>query len=154
MGCDIHSHAERKNVRGEWEKIDGLEPFDMRNYSVFAFLAGVRNYSAIEPIAQPRGVPEDASQKVAEDYKDWDSDAHSASWLSVKELEDFDYGTPCEDRRATRQIAPHGFYGAFTVDPGEGVQTTVREFLGEGFFEELRQLTESGAERIIFWFDN
>lgn len=28
MGCDIHSNAERKNESGQWEKIEGLHPFD------------------------------------------------------------------------------------------------------------------------------
>lgn len=60
MGCDIHVNVEIKN-NGLWEKSNqeifslddfdkkfyrknkGIVPFDWRSYSMFAFLAGVRN---------------------------------------------------------------------------------------------------------------
>lgn len=154
MGCDIHSHAERKNESGAWEKITDLEPFDWRSYGMFGFLAGVRNYSDVPPIAERRGVPTDASREVAEDYERWDSDAHSASWLSVAELLAFNYDAPCENRRVMRQVGPNHYNGGCTCNPGEGEQTTFREFLGEGFFEELRKLQAADVERVVFWFDN
>lgn len=154
MGCDIHSHAERKNASGAWEKIDGLEPFDWRAYGMFRFLAGVRNYSNVPQIAERRGFPEDASKAVAANYESWGDDARSASWLTAEELLAFNYDAPCEDRRVTRQLGPNHWSGGCTCAPGEGQQTTFREFLGEGFFEELRKLQEAGAERVVFWFDN
>jgi hypothetical protein len=43
---------------------------------------------------------------------------------------------------------------ALTCDLGEGKQETLREFLGEGFFEDLQTLKECGVERIVFAFDN
>lgn len=154
MGCDIHSHAERKNERGEWEKIADIEPFNWRSYGMFGFLAGVRNYSDVPPLAEQRGMPADASRDVAENYDGWGSDAHSASWLTVAELLAFNYDAPCEDRRVTRQVGPNHYNGGCTCNPGEGEQTTFREFLGDGFFEELRKLQAAGAERVVFWFDN
>ncbi len=154
MGCDIHSHAERKNSSGAWEKIADLEPFDWRAYGMFGFLAGVRNYSDVPQIAEQRGFPEDASSDVAAEYESWDMDAHSASWLTVAELLAFDYDAPCENRRVTRQLGPNLYSGGCTCAPGEGQQTTFREFLGDDFFEELRKLQEAGAERVVFWFDN
>jgi hypothetical protein len=154
MGCDIHIHAERKTSSGGYERIPDLEPFGDRRYGTFGFLAGVRNYSGIQPIAEPRGIPEDISSDVATDYNDWGFDAHSASWLSVDELVPYNYDQTIEDRRMTRQIAPNLWDGGCTAEPGEGKATTLREFLGEGFFEDIEKLKSSGADRIVFWFDN
>lgn len=154
MGCDIHSYAERKNADGQWEMVPDLRPFDSRNYGVFGFLAGVRNYSALTPISDPRGFPPDANARVAADYESWSTDAHSASWLSVDELAAFDYDAICEDRRVTRQISPNHYDGGCTCYPGEGKKQTYREFLGGWFFDDLKKLQEAGAERVVFWFDN
>jgi hypothetical protein len=154
MGCDIHSFAERKNAAGEWQWVPGLEPFGDRSYGTFGWLADVRNYSAIPPIAEQRGFPGDASPEVAEDYDAWGGDAHSPSWLTVAELLSFDYEAVCEDRRTTKQLGPNFWTGAATCEEGEGARQTYREFLGARFFEDLRALQEAGAERIVFWFDN
>lgn len=153
MGCDIHSHAEKRTELG-YEKIAGLEPFDWRAYGMFGFLANVRNYSEVPPIAEQRGIPSDVSAEVANDYKGWDMDAHSASWLSVEELAAFNYDAPMEDRRVTRQTGPNSWDGGCTAEPGGGEKTTFREFLGEGFFKEIQKLKDAGADRIVFWFDN
>lgn len=153
MGCDIHSHAERKE-QGKWEKIDNIEPFRIRAYSVFGFLADVRNYSAVSPISQPRGIPPDVSRAVAEDYDKWAGDVHTPSWLSVAELVGVDYEIQIEDLRVTRQVGPNHWHGGCTGEPGEGELTTLREFLGSDFFVDLQELQDVGAERIIFWFDN
>ncbi len=153
MGCDIHSFAEKKNAQGQWEVIPDFEPFEDRNYALFGWLADVRNYSGLTPIAERRGIPEDASFEVKDDYEAWDCDAHSASWLSIEELLAFDYDASCEDRRVTRQTS-YGWDGGCTCEPGEGRQTTYREMFGQDFFNDLDKLKELGAERIIFWFDN
>jgi hypothetical protein len=154
MGCDIHSHAERKNARDEWEIINDFKPFEWRRYGLFGFLADVRNYSRVPPIAERRGIPDDSSLYVAEDYEDEGEDAHSASWLLVSELMSFNYDACFEDRRETRELEPNLRSSACTSSPGSGRKTTYREFLGEDFFDELRNIQSSGAERIIFWFDN
>jgi hypothetical protein len=154
MGCDIHTHAECRDSAGKWVKIPGLTPFDWRSYGLYGWLADVRNYSAIPPVAERRGVPDDASAEVKEDYESWDCDAHSASWLSMAELLAFDYDAKCEDRRCTRQLGPNYWSGGETCEPGEGQVQTYREFLGEDFFKELDALKDAGAERVVFWFDN
>jgi hypothetical protein len=151
MGCDIHSQAERR-VDGKWTRIEGLEPFDWRSYGMYGFLANVRNYSDVTPISEARGLPVDADY-VAEESEHWLGD-HSFSWLSLNELLAFDYDQPMEDRRVSEQIAPNVWSGAGTAQPGGGKQTTYRDFLGEGFFEELEKLKTVGAERIVFGFDS
>lgn len=148
MGCDIHMQAERK-VDGKWQIVPG-NFFDWRGYNVFAFLAGVRNYSAITPIAAPRGLPDDAV--MANDGDDLGD--HSFSWLSMDELLAFDYGACTEDRRVMVQTGPNSWNGGATAEPGGGKTTTYREYLMEGFFEELEKLKAAGADRIVFGFDS
>lgn len=152
MGCDIHAHAE-KQVDGRWEKLP-IDVFDCRSYGLFGFLADIRNYSAVPPIAEPRGFPTDASAGTVEDYEDWGADAHTPSWLTLAELLAFDYDRKMEDRRVTRQVGPNAWDGGCTAQPGEGEGTTYRKFLGEWFFKELDRYKEAGAERLVFWFDN
>lgn len=53
-----------------------------RNYSLFAILAGMRNEYQATPIAEPRGLPINASRTVT-DHHSWD---HSASWLLLSEV--------------------------------------------------------------------
>lgn len=147
MGCDIHSYAE-KRVNGKWQRVD-VTPFDWRSYGMYGFLAGVRNYSDVPPLAGRRGLPGDASQEVAGEHEHWGGDAHSASWLSVEELSVFDYDAAVEDRRITVNND-----GGCTAKPGGGKMTTWREFLGPDFFRDLAALKDAGAERVVFWFDN
>jgi len=113
MGTDIHFYVERRNGKGwvscdQWAE-DECEPgrksvpygkhfYSSRSYDTFAILAGVRNGrgfagvdtgDGFEPIAEPRGLPEDMSPELraeADDYMD-----HTPSWLTVKELMDYDW---------------------------------------------------------------
>lgn len=146
MGCDIHTYAQKK-VNDKWETIPYV-PFDWRSYGMFAFLADVRNYSRVIPISEQRGLPEDFDGDLDPSFY------HSHSWLTVTELLEFDYDQNMEDRRVARMIGPNVFSGGETADPGDGLMTTYREFLGEAFFEDLQHLQEIGAERIVFAFDN
>ena len=152
MACDIHSFAEKKTDQG-W-RFTGLRPFEWSWYGLFGFLADVRNYSAVPPIAERRGFPENASDAVHEEYSNWGDDAHSASWLTVQELSEFDYDALMEDRRVTIQFPEGHQNSGLTCEPGEGRTMTCREFLGVAFFDELERLKSSGAERIVFWFDD
>jgi hypothetical protein len=151
MGCDIHSFAE---VRGKgsknWKKVTdhfsldnydkersqkdkGDNPFYWQDYKVFAFLAGVRNYTNLQPISKPKGLPMSVDCYILKEYKKWFDDAHNASYLTLKELMDFDYN----------QIASNS--------------NTYKDVLGSCFFEhleELKLLGEPENVRIVFWFDN
>lgn len=163
MGCDIHSFAEVRR-EGKWERVydkifqDGdekiAEPFSWRSYGMFGFLAGVRNYSRSPVIVEPRGLPIDSEYlnqvsvyrgnatkrtDIEEDY-----DYHSKSHIYLHELLTYDYDQVFEDRRG--------------IEEGrQGPTQTVREFLMEGFFEEIEVLQTLGPPayvRIVFWFDN
>jgi hypothetical protein len=155
MGCDIHSYVEQK-IGNRWEDIE-FHPFRDRDYSVFAFMVGVRNYSDVTPLAQPRGLPEDMAFMTKSAYQDWKADAHSMSWLSLKEMAEFDYEAEMEDRRITVQTGPNSWDGGRTSEPGGGKTQTWREFLPNQYFRDLEMLKAAGAPesiRVVFWFDN
>lgn len=103
MGCDIHIYVERK-IRGKWCDCDyfvknhssiyssefiRIETLGDRNYALFATLANVRNYGGADYICEPKGFPDDASEYVKSEYENWLGDAHSCSYLTLKELIDF-----------------------------------------------------------------
>lgn len=155
MGCDIHICVEMKEG-DRFVSVDGLQfaegtaPFDWRSYGMFGFLADVRNYSAVPPLAPTRGVPLDASAET----RDYLLDCHSCSWLLTAELATFDYDQEFEDRRVTRQMSEGFWNGGVTAEAGGGSVTTFRDFLGPAFFADLEVLKASSADRIVFGFDS
>lgn len=76
------------------------DPDSGRSYDWFSVLAdvrngygfaGVRTGSGFNIISEPKGVPDDASPEWLEEVKQWDGDMHSKSWLSIDELESFNW---------------------------------------------------------------
>ncbi|WBA81786.1 hypothetical protein [Endozoicomonas sp. GU-1] len=61
----------------------------------------------------------------------------------VSETTSYNYDKPLRDRNIEATRVPEEF-----------VTHTVREALGEGYFQDLAQLQKSKAERIVFWFDS
>lgn len=149
MGCNIHLVYEKRLEDGTYEAVDvpcvssKWDALDNRNYGLFGFLADVRNYSGVKPIAADRGVPDDASP-IAKEFLG-DADIHSCSWILVDEFLSVDRLATIEDRRLG---------GARSCDPGEGKTETVEDFLGSGVFERLAELKAAGVDRIVFGFDN
>jgi hypothetical protein len=113
----------------------------------------VRNYSAVEPVSQPRGLPQ-GIEPPSSDFDGPDEEwlgEHDHSWLLLSELQAIDFDQVVEDRRTTGIV--NGLrYGNLTAPVGEGVKMTLREFLGIEFFSELDRLEKAGAERIVFGF--
>lgn len=71
-------------------------PYSGRNYDLFAVLADVRNGrgfagvatgDAVQVIAEPKGVPDDASKKWLRYVERWGMDLHSISYFTLAELE-------------------------------------------------------------------
>lgn len=188
MGADIYSFVEVKR-NNKWEIIKEeifpsydsktSSPFDYRSYSLFGFLADVRNYSHCTPIRECRGLPEDSEylnspspyayqrnpmsgepiplseqETIKSDILEGGYYGHS--WLLLKELLDFDYDQTFWDRRITREEKPNCFNSAALAEEGEGQIITYREHLWEHFFEEIEILKTLGDPenvRIVFWFD-
>lgn len=177
MGADIHSFAEvRKN--GKWVRVEkpvfkeGKEPFGVRSYAVFGFLADVRNYSCCAPISEPKGLPEDSEYlnaftandgwgNLRQEMAEFQDFYHSCSHLTLKELLDFDYEQEFWDRRISRTTTyPNGAVvtdGACLAEEGEGETVTYRNHLGSWYFEDLETLKKLGAPedvRVVFGFDS
>lgn len=117
MGCDIHFYTETRKdgvwaTADTWTRDEPEEPgkpgrpfvahelYDDRNYNLFAILAdvrngrgfaGVRTGSGFNPIAAPRGVPDDANALYKEVVAGWDVDGHSHSHFTLRELLDYDW---------------------------------------------------------------
>lgn len=144
MGCDIHAYAEGRYRDGSYF-YQHFQPFYWRNYAVFAFLAGVRNYSNVKPLSEPRGLPADTDFDVKDQYSEGDD--HTPSWVLVKELLEFNYDSNIEyledDERPPWQIKRD-----------LESSTTWREFLGSEYFDNLKALEALKIERVVFWFDN
>jgi hypothetical protein len=147
MAADIFVRAE-KRTGDRWQQVAmGQRVFVPRHYGLFGFLTDERNYSAVPPLSQPRGLPEGAVAPAADPNGVDDADdgfigERSFSWLAVSELTGFDYEQTFEDRRDN----------GTTLPPGAGTRVSYREFLGEHFFQDLERLKAAGAERIVFGF--
>lgn len=79
-------------------------PYVGRNYTLFSVLADVRNSrmrtnifdpsmeyeerDSVDPIAMPKGIPDDASKRWSKECERWGVDFHSHSWFTVQELVD------------------------------------------------------------------
>lgn len=150
MGCDIHPWAEVRGEDGTWVAVTddafpldefdrefygknaSPHPFDWRGYRMFGWLADVR-YQDIEPLDEPRGLPDDLSQRLTAEWekeRDW---SHTPSWFLVAELLGVNYDGG--------------------VDRGE----SLRDVLGSLYFEHLEVLAGLGDPkdvRVVFWFDN
>lgn len=129
MGCDIHAVVEVKinphNMEGWW--INAGEIHINRDYRLFAKLAGVRNEHPWlqEPIAEPRGIPTDASGGVDALVEAWGHDGHSHSWVTVGELVGI----------TDQQLIPAARRIAEKIDA-------------------LEKLHDAIASRLVFFFDN
>lgn len=143
MGCDIYMHTEQFH-EGRWIHV-GPGPYDDREYDLFWLLGGIqRRRSDVQPIGPHRGIPEDASPEVRADHDSWSADAHSASWLSLAELQRFIDARPEQreesgfwtDADALRRCALHEDCRAHAE-----LATTCLN----GRLEHVR---------IVFWFDN
>ena len=201
MGCDIHLFTEIKksiNSEDKWVNVDNwrYNPYykegsedgeDMlhvesiysgRNYELFGILAGVRDLTN-DSIDDPRGLPEDVSSVTKKASDRWDGDGHSHSWLTLRELKEYQGLHPVVKRSGF--ISPEA---AELLDAGEetpdvwcqapSVTTWVKREWEEGY-DTLKPIVDAMDKRvrdefwvwndeerpeldekirIVFWFDN
>ncbi len=152
INCDLAIYGERQASPSRWEVIPNFIPFsyvkfdDIRNCNLFGWLAGVRNFSAITPLATPRGLPSDVDEGINFDFTRQYSNARHASWFTMAELNKAKYDEVIEDC-----LVLDGNIGR-VVPAGSGVKRSLRECLGRDYFAELDRLNSKGVERITFWF--
>lgn len=175
MGTYMYAVAQKKTSDTDYETLD-VKIFDFQDYEVFAWLADVRNYSAITPLSKPRGIPEDIVQKVnsptfkpvsilysethrskqevyvSELFEQYAESVSHHTWFTVQELLDVDYDQIVENRRCSIQTGPGSFNGGGTCEPGKGQFTSLKEYLGEAFMQDLDTLKQIGADRVLIGF--
>jgi hypothetical protein len=145
VGCDIHAYVE---VQGDqdWQKVGAVfdnpdyrpesppndwntprtdHPIRWRDYTLFGILAGVRNRSGNQPIAEPRGLPSDVTPDVRRLSEEFGDDGHSHSSLLLSEILGWEDGFP---------------------------QWQGDEW-GKAI-EIMKKLGEPDRVRMVFWFDN
>ena len=74
-------------------------------------------------------------------------DGHSQTWVTAKEILEFNYDSKFEDRRDDGETLP----------AGQGKMIKFRELLGEHYFDEievLKQCPEPENVRIILAFES
>jgi hypothetical protein len=189
MGCDIHIYVESKED-GKWKHAQGLvdgevpygdQLYHGRNYTLFGFLAGVRESD--KQHFNAKGFPEDASKEVKKIWDEVKGDYHTPSYLTLKELQGVNWDDPIvvsgmmEKGRITGLMKEakkkHPDYGkiygellfpycAWTNDTNSKPfrievprRHEFKDFL-EIVEKRLPRYSWEGPEnvRIVFWFDN
>ena len=143
-------------------------------------MAGVRDYTnSIVPVSEPKGVPEDCSLYVKKANEDWDSDGHSHSWLTLKEIRDYQSASPTLPRTGLLSPADLSEFDKNGTLPESWCQGTNQEgYERRNWVEENKTLvplidamqqrakellqyywqeyntTNDEKIRIVFWFDN
>ena len=150
MGCDIYSFAEVKSG-GKWLKVGkdvfANNVFSSRSYSLFGFLANVRNVAKCPSFAI-KGLPIDSeylNEKINCGFgmsytrlcEIIEMGYHSMSYLTLDELVDFDYSM------------------RFSY---QGKDIAVKEFLSDtelfSVIETLKQFGDANNVRIVFYFSS
>jgi len=142
--------------------------YSIRNSDLFAILAGIGNrtigpggdkYDRFTVISRPRGLPPDVSQEVRKEYEKlqtgydgWDDDTFYASWLTIREILDFDWN------QATKEIRKDGAAHLTPVELNRTYPECVSPFLEFCEYLDFQFSTGSNAERgsnvrLVFWFD-
>jgi hypothetical protein len=167
MGTGITLYLEVKKD-GAWQHVS--KPSVGQSYDMFGILADVRNYVNAKPISEPKGLPDDLSATVkqaAELYGEWDG--FSFSYLTQKEIADYDWNQVCHDSRLntvnkkTGEIISKASYtnpDCLSADfELKQIDVTAKSVLEgssyEVLFNDMSKLAqEYGSEnvRIVFWF--
>lgn len=191
MGCDIYlfvevEHDGNWNSVDEWETEDGYKSvayekqyYNGRNYDLFALLANVRNYNDVKPIKCPVGLPDDVSDQVMQKSESYGSDGHSHSYLTLKELIDFDWDQSIKEAGYMNNEQWDKFNKSLHTDNPDydlrysycqGIGPTLKDthtwhewnipvkIAVSDFFDKtlpkLVELDEPDKVRIVFFFDN
>lgn len=159
MGCDIHAYLEVKKdgkwVTGDEWKPDKYEPkrlvvdyderiYSGRNYYLFSILADVRNGRGFIPIAQPKGMPEDACPQVKKEAKGWGQDGHSHSHLTLQEILAYDW-----TQIATLVGQVEGRIYAEWMRWGRQHGESPSEYCGGCFGPRIRHMTDEDAGALV-----
>lgn len=112
------------------------------NYSRFAVLANVRNYENAEYISEPKGMPCDCCPEAREAAEDMEKYAYSHSYLTLRDLEEFQSSHPGLDDEILMPLIREMQYRLIRYDELD-------------FLPDERGFTRDGSRiRIVFFFDS
>lgn len=113
MGCDIHTMVDIWE-NGQWVLCKGhYSPFTdeagyPRDYNTFSFLANIRNEVGCPYISEPRGLTEERKEETKEEsyhgHSNYYDSYHSHSWITLKELLEYDYKKLFKDERTRKCV--------------------------------------------------
>lgn len=173
MGCDIHPHIEY----AEYENNDGApiwwhfsDFFFLRDYGLFAQMAGVRDYNGVSPVVAPRGVPVDMSHEtmshftllISERYGDesgYATRADAVRWVS----QGASTWVTAPDVEYPRITHPdwHTPSWLSTEEFAQAIERTEKQRGGKvranahAALAAMQAFENNGLKaRIVFWFDN
>lgn len=193
VGIEIEMYVEKKlyskgNADGAWVSADKWtkneyailyphDPFEkeqtvnlensiyrsiFRNEELFCIL-GLNHLENISPISKAKGLPHDVCSEIKLQYN---NDAYNASWLTLKEITDFNWesNTFIMDRTVNKDIAER-FYA--TGEVPESYANNAKDVvklkwkmtyaeIGKEFLSntvpKLREIGKPEDVRIVFWF--
>ena len=138
MGTDIWIHIEYKSRKPNKYIHADFKPDKKRVYSLFGALAGASG--DIAPIYEPRGLPDDITQKTWKEHKDGEGDFHTESWLTSQELRE------CIDLVIKEWTSKDDT----TIEETKDVLSSY-----ERIYNYMKDSDdEEEPSRIVFWFDN
>ena len=199
MGCDIHIAIEVQNRDGIWrdknaysvnpyfgddeyetQQFHRIDPYRGRNYELFTAFAGVRSRGhEVDPIAEPRGIPTDVSEFIKKDFERWGCDAHTPSYLTLKEI--LDWGEVNKKVKRSGMVSPEtlkelrengtppsSWCGWTSDESWEHAEWEDELKIIDWFVEEVKKYLEGNmwsfevkeifdnpeSTRFVFWFDN
>ena len=190
MGIDIALCLEKQTPSGNWERVERRldhqvlpgryreeEPLIARNrtlWDLLAFGVSIKHWDEvieqfIEPVAWPRGIPDDAASDTRMEYEAQINRGYGFSWLLVKELEDYDWDqevvyTNRQHLDVENALGPEWIpYGEpflsgderplqdYIKKPGSTYRSVVTHFL-DVTLPELQAIGPSNLVRMVFWF--
>lgn len=163
MGCDIHCYIEYRPLNQEHLSQDDWSHFGGRinpgrNYDLFARLAGVRNYDEIEPVAKPRGFPEDAGYAARGAYWMYVSNSTAEGHCSPERAERWVESGASKYRDAEKTyVSNPDWHSHSWLTPDEFAIAIggSGEPEYDAILAAMRSFEENGFQaRIVFWFDN
>lgn len=136
-------------------------PFSSQNYDVYALFSGIRDRHGIRPIADPRGLPDDASYSSVSrlagplDFSPWDDKEECDMTVAERVSQRVDKDRGCFSWLGTEELLAVDYEQLVESDPSGSSTQTLKMALGERYFEHLNQLkTLSGGQRsrVLFCF--
>jgi hypothetical protein len=116
VGTDVNGWLEAQSADSTWRAAVALYPlYDSRDYDAFGCLFGVRNYAGFRPLADQRGLPDDAAAETRAAYAE-DDEFFGATWLAWSELATVDWSEPA--------VQPDARVHQYRLEP-DGTETYV-----------------------------